>query len=113
LFVQLSIQRDNKFSRDGSEINSEEEITYFDAILGTTIKAQTVDGVLDVKIPPGTQPDQKLRLKGKGAPKLGSDQRADAFIKVKVKIPTSVSGKEKELIEQIAESKKKSGFFGF
>lgn len=91
-----------------------------------------------MKIPAGTQPEQRLRLRGKGAPKLGdshrysrlvysevthfqrylgTDFRGDAFITVKVKIPTSVSGKEKELVEQLAElvDKKKSsgsGFFG-
>ena len=114
LFVQLDIKKDPKFSRDGADIASEEEVSYFDAILGTTIKADTVDGKLEVKIPPGTQPEQKLRLKGKGAPRLGSDQRGDAYITVKVKIPSNVSGKEKELVEQIAAeaSKKKGGFFG-
>jgi len=111
LYVQLNIRPDSKFSREGSDISSTEEIPYHEAILGTSIKADTVDGKLDVKIPPGTQPDQKLRLKGKGAPRLGSDQRGDAFITVKVKIPTNVSGKEKELIEQISELSKKKGFF--
>lgn len=112
--MQLDIKKDPKFSRDGADIASEEEVSYFDAILGTTIKADTVDGKLEVKIPPGTQPEQKLRLKGKGAPRLGSDQRGDAYITVKVKIPSNVSGKEKELVEQIAAeaSKKKGGFFG-
>jgi molecular chaperone DnaJ len=51
---------------------------------GTTIKADTVDGKTEVKIPSGTQPEQKLRLKGKGAPKLGSEVRGDAFITIKV-----------------------------
>jgi DnaJ-class molecular chaperone len=50
-------------------------------------------------------------MRGKGAPVIGSDQRGDAFITVKVKIPTSVGGKEKELVEKIAEEKKKGGFF--
>lgn len=50
LFVQLSIKRDPKFNRDGMDISSEEEISYFDAILGTTIKADTVDGKLEVKV---------------------------------------------------------------
>lgn len=113
LFVQVSIKKDSKFKREGSDIYTDEEISYFDAILGTTIKADTVDGKVDVKIAPGTQPDQRLRLRGKGAPKLGTDVRGDAYITVKVKIPSSVTGKEKELIEQIAElsEKKKGGFF--
>ena len=84
------------------DVYTEEEISYTEAILGTTVKATTLDGDMDVKIPVGTQPEQKLRLKGKGIPKLGaSDVRGDAYITVKVKIPTSVSGKEKELVEQI------------
>jgi len=113
LFAQVSVKRDPKFRREGMEIYSEEEISYVDAILGTTIKADTVDGKLEVKIPAGTQPEQKLRLRNKGAPKLGTDFRGDAFITVKVKIPSGVSGKEKELVEQIAElqEKKKSGGF--
>lgn len=114
LYVQLKVKRDPKYRRDGVDILTEEEISYADAILGTTIKADTVDGKVDVKIPPGTQPDQKLRIRGKGAPKLGSSIRGDNVITVKVKIPTSVSGKERELIEQIAELQKKkgNGFFG-
>jgi len=111
LFVQLLVRRDPKFKRDGIDIYTEEEISYTDAILGASIKADTVDGKMDVKIPVGTQPEQRLRLRGKGVPKMGTDARGDAFITVKVKIPTSVSGKEKELIEQIASMDKKSGFF--
>lgn len=109
LYVQLSVKKDPKFRREGTEIYTTEEISYVDAILGTTIKADTLDGKADVKIPAGTQPEQKLRLRGKGAPSLNSNERGDAFITVKVKIPTNVSGKEKELVEKISEVQKKPG----
>ena len=109
LFVQLSVKRDPKYRREGIDIYTDEEITYTEAILGATVKADTVDGKMDVKIPSGTQPEQKLRLRGKGVPKLGTDTRGDAFITVKVKIPTNVSGKEKELIEEIQNLDKKKG----
>lgn len=113
LFVQVLVKKDPKFKREGIDVYTEEEISYTDAILGTSIKADTLDGKLDVKIAPGTQPEQKLRLRGKGVPKLGTDFRGDAYITVKIKIPTNISGKEKELVEQLAElsSKKNSGFF--
>lgn len=102
LYVQVGVKRDPKFKREGQDIYTEESISYIDAIMGATVKADTVDGKVDVKIPAGTQPEQKLRLRGKGSPKLGNpESRGDAFITVKVKIPTEVSGKEKELIEQI------------
>jgi molecular chaperone DnaJ len=118
LFVEIRVKRDPKYRRDGIDVYTEEEISYFDAILGATIKADTVDGKTEVKIPAGTQPEQKLRLRNKGAIKLGTDFRGDQFITVKVKIPTNVSGKEKELIESISKlsSEKKGGggiFGGF
>jgi molecular chaperone DnaJ len=74
-----------------------------------------VDGPAEVKIPAGTQPEQKLRLKNKGAPSLNSNVRGDAYITVKVKIPTNVYGKEKELVEKLSEivDKKKTGGGGF
>jgi len=115
LFVLLQVKKDAKFQRSGIDILTNEEISYFDAILGTTISADTVDGKMDVKVPSGTQPEQKIRIRSKGAPKLGSEIRGDAFITVKVKIPTNLQGKERELIEEIAElsgKDKKGGFFG-
>jgi molecular chaperone DnaJ len=117
LFVNLVVKRSEKFKRDGTEIYSDEEVSYVDAILGAKIMAETVDGKTEVIIPPGTQPEQRLRLRGKGAPKLGTDIRGDAYLTVKVKIPTSISGKEKELIEALKavedgkRKKDKGGFF--
>ena len=114
LYVTLNVRRDPKFRREAADIYTEEDISYVDAILGCTVKADTVDGKMDLKVPAGTQPDQKLRIKGKGAPRLGTDVRGDQIVTVKVKIPVNVSGKEKELVEQISElSKKKGGFFNF
>ena len=61
-----------------------------------------MDGKVEVKIPTCTQRERKLRLRGKGMPKVGGKERGDHYITVKVKIPTNVSGKEKQLIEEIA-----------
>ena len=117
LFVQLRVRKDPRFRRDGMEIYTEESISYVNAILGTTVQAETVDGTVEVKIPQGTQPDQKLRLKGKGIPRLGSsDQRGDQYITVKVQIPKDVGGQERKLVEQLRELEEKGGggkgFFG-
>jgi molecular chaperone DnaJ len=49
--VQLAVKRDPKFKRDGTEIYTDEEISYTEAILGTTIKADTVDGKTEVRNP--------------------------------------------------------------
>jgi len=102
LFVQLTVRPDKRFVRDGSDIYSTQEISYIDAILGATKPAELVDGTLDLNIPAGTQPGQKLRVRGKGAHKLNSEARGDAFVTVKVNIPTKVSTQEKELLDQLA-----------
>jgi molecular chaperone DnaJ len=103
LYIQINVVNDPRFRREGNDIYTTEEISYTEAILGTTVKVDTVDGPTEVKMPAGTQPEQKLRLKGKGVPKLNSHARGDAYITVKVKIPTNVSGKERELVEKLAE----------
>lgn len=104
LLVQLRVQADRRFRREGIDILTEEEISYYDAVLGTTLSTETVDGKMEVKINPGTQPNQKLRIRGAGVPRLGGapGQRGDAIITVKVKIPTSIGEKEQELVKQIA-----------
>ena len=103
LFVQLDVKKDPKFRREGIDIYTTEVISCFDAILGTTIIVDTVDGKkIEVNIPMGTQPDQKIMINGKGAPQLGSAVRGRAILTMKVKIPTSISQRERELVEQIA-----------
>lgn len=108
LFLQLNVKPDPRFQREGNDIHATEEISYTDAILGTTIRADVVDGPLSLKVPPGTQPGQRLRVKGKGAHKLNSETRGDAYVTIKVKIPTKLSAREKELVEQLAGSAEKS-----
>ena len=72
-------------SNPNPNLTSTSTLSQTQAILGATIKADTVDGKMDVKIPAGTQPEQKLRLRGKGVPKLGTDVRGDQYITVKVR----------------------------
>ena len=85
-----------------------------DAILGASLKVPVVDGEVTIKVPPGTQPEQVMRLKGNGAPVLGdTNKRGDHYVTMKIEIPSNVSKEEKELVEQLRElqSKKKTGFF--
>jgi molecular chaperone DnaJ len=104
LFVQIVIAEHPKFKRDSTTILSEEEISFTQAILGTVVKVDTIDGKTEIRIPAGTQPFQKLRIRGKGVTKLGGGERGDQIITVRVRLPTpaQMSEKEKELIQQLA-----------
>lgn len=118
LFVYLTVENDGEFQREGNDIKSDISISYIQAILGCTIKVNTVDGQEDLTIPAGTQPNTVLILENKGVPKLGNPvSRGDHRITVKISIPTRVTGEERELLEKIAkvrgETVGKGGIEGF
>ena len=118
LFVYLTVETDTEFQREGNDIKSNISISYIQAILGCTIKVNTVDGQEDLTIPAGTQPNTVLILESKGVPKLGNPvSRGDHRITVKISIPTRVTGEERDLLEKIAkvrgETVGKGGIEGF
>jgi molecular chaperone DnaJ len=118
LYVYLFVEPDEVFRRDGINIESEISISYLQAILGCVLKVKTVDGLEDLTIPPGTQPNTVLTLENRGVPKLGNPvARGDHLITVKLQIPTRISGEERELLEKLAkirgEHHGKGGLEGF
>lgn len=119
LYIFLKVKSDPNFRREGPEVYSDASISYVDAILGASISVPVVDGDVKIKIPPGTQPGQVMRLKGNGAPRLGNpSQRGDHYVTVKIDIPKSISKEEEKLITELRdlkandEKKKGKGFFG-
>lgn len=110
LYIFLRVKPDEKFRREGPEIYSDENISYLDAILGADIKTPVVDGEVTIKVPPGTQPGQVMRLRGNGAPNLGNaDVRGDHYVTMNVEIPKDLSKEEKELVEKLKELREKNG----
>jgi molecular chaperone DnaJ len=118
LYVFISVKPHSFFRRDGNDVRLEAEVPYSKVILGTEIDVPTLEGSAKVKIGAGTQPGAILRLRGKGIPALRGFGKGDQLVEVKVKLPTSLSSKEKKLIEEIdaiygGEKKAKPGFFEF
>lgn len=107
LYVFLKVTGDPRFRRDGMDIYSEVSVSYLDAILGSTERVPTVDGEMDLTIPAGTQPGTTMRMEGKGAPKLNNlNLRGSQYVKVEVKIPKTLSAKEKALVQQLKDASK-------
>ncbi|HUK39679.1 MAG TPA: DnaJ C-terminal domain-containing protein, partial [Candidatus Acidoferrales bacterium] len=77
LLVVVRSAPDSRFERDGPNLWHREELSVADAVLGTSLDTPTLNGRLKVTIPPGTQPNSVLRLKGKGLPEFGGKGKGD------------------------------------
>ncbi len=118
LYVLVRIAPHPVFERRGRDIYVRHKISMYQAALGTEIEVPTLSGKAKVKVPPGTQPGAKLRLKGKGMPDVRGRGVGDQYVEVQVEIPRSVSGKEEELLREIARLRgervlEKAGFWKF
>lgn len=108
LYVYINVKEHDQLRRDGTTIHSDVDISYVDAILGSQVRVLTVDGPVELKIPPGTQPGTTLLMAKRGVPKLGSpNQRGDHQVHVRVTIPKRLSGEEKELVGQLKQLQEK------
>lgn len=99
LFLRIMVSTHPDLRREGDDIYSQIEISFVDAILGTSLNILTAYGRVKLKIPAGTQPQTTFRLKSKGAPRLHGRGQGDHFVKLKVNIPTNISKKQKEILE--------------
>ncbi|XP_039053510.1 chaperone protein dnaJ A6, chloroplastic-like [Hibiscus syriacus] len=107
LFVVIEVIPDPVLKRDDTNILYTCKVSYIDAILGTTIKVPTVNGMVDLKIPAGTQPNNTLVMAKKGVPVLNkTNTRGDQVVRVQVEIPKRLSSEEKKLIEELADLSK-------
>lgn len=106
LYVYLFVEEDAEFQRDGINVLSDLKISYLQAILGCRLQVNTVDGPVELKIPPGTQPNTVLTLENHGVPKLGNPvSRGDHLITIQIDIPTRITAEERELLEKLAKIK--------
>lgn len=104
LIVQIQIVDYGKYEVDGNNLYFPIELNVIDAILGCDINVKTVDGrELTAKIPNGTSDGHKLRFRGYGIPKYGTNSCGDIIGIVKIKIPSKVTDEEKEILQSLKE----------
>lgn len=99
--IQVRVQPHPFFKRDGQDVYVEKTISFPQAVLGDTIEVKTIDDSVKLKVRPGTQNDQAVRLREKGIPYPNSKQRGDQYVIFKVEVPEKLSGKAKKLIEEL------------
>ncbi|MFA5789035.1 MAG: molecular chaperone DnaJ [Candidatus Gracilibacteria bacterium] len=102
LFLHITVAEHPKFSREGKTIYSTETIPLVQAVLGATVRVDTIYGKESLKVPAGTQDGTVLTIKGKGSPSLKSESLGDHKVTLHMRVPEKLSRKEKELYEQLA-----------
>lgn len=104
LLVNLILERHPAIRRDGDSLIMDQEIKLSQAVLGTTIQVETLDEkVLNLKVPPGTPSQTKLRLKGHGIPNAKDGTRGDLFVRLLVAFPENLTPKQKEIFQALAD----------
>ncbi len=103
LYVIIRAGEHPVFRRDGDDIQITVPVTATEAALGAKIEVPTIDGRALLKVPPGTQSGQKLRLREKGVPSATRDgARGDEIVEIKVTVPMPRDEKTKELLRELA-----------
>ena len=104
LHVQIRTAEHPHFRRDGLDVRSDHTITFAQAALGTVLDVKTIDGEVKMRIPEGTQPGGVFRIRGRGIPQAAgkSSPRGDHFVHIQVEVPTELTARQRELIEELA-----------
>jgi len=103
LVVVFSVETDRFFHRDGLDLSCEVPINLAQALLGTRLRVRTLDGKkIVLKVPPGTQPGRKFRIKGQGLEKGG--RQGDQIVAVRVDLPERLTPEQEAMVRQLAEA---------
>ena len=105
LYVHLRVEDSDTFVRDGETLHAELHVTMLQAALGARIDFETLDGVVELAVPPGTQPGEVFRLRDYGVPRLEGRGRGrgELLVAIKVAVPSKLSKDDEEQLRQIAE----------
>jgi molecular chaperone DnaJ len=102
LYVYISVAPHPRFKRGGSDISSNVPISFPQATLGAKLEVETLEGPMELTIGAGTQSGSVYRLRGRGMPQVRGSGRGDQLVTVHIVVPTKLSRRERELLEEFA-----------
>jgi curved DNA-binding protein len=106
IYLVIEVLPDPRFERQGDDLYTDVPIDLYAAVLGGEARVQTPEGVVVLKIPPGTQPGQTIRLGARGMPLLRTpDKKGDLFARIKVQLPRNLTPEQRKLFEQLAQTR--------
>ncbi len=98
LLVQVRVSSHPVFERDGYDIYTFVPISFAQAALGDTLRLETIDGQVEYELRAGTQPDTRIRLRGKGVPYPRRNDRGDHYVTFTVSVPDRLNKEQKEAL---------------
>ena len=104
LYVQIAVEPHPSFERDENDVHSEFEVNMVLAALGGKVEVETLYGLESIRLAPGTQPNTRLRIRGKGIPRLRGGGEGDHYVHVRVVVPEKLNRSQKKLLEELGES---------
>jgi len=105
LYLTIRLAAHPEFSVEKANLFHELDLAPWEAVLGANVSVPTLEGSVNIKIPPGTQSSQKLRVRGRGLGKEGA--RGDLFVVTQIQVPERIGEAERQLWEKLA---RESGF---
>ena len=105
LYLLIKVEPHPIFTRDGSHLTMDMQIPYSSAVFGAEVEVPTLEGKqLKVKVPPGCQPQAKLRLRKHGLPDSHGGARGDLLVKIVVAVPKDLSDEQQEVVKKLKEA---------
>lgn len=105
IFITVHVAPGDRFQLEGDELTAELPLAAWEAALGGKVTVQTLEGPVEVTVPPGIRTGQRLRVRGRGWPQKGGTN-GDLFLKVAIYIPPRLSEQEHEFFERLSKVSK-------
>jgi len=104
LIIRVNVQPHSKFKRDGRDVFYDAQISMMDASLGKKFDIPTLEGLAEITVESGSQPNAIIKLKGKGLHGRGFRGRGDQYVRLVVNIPKKLSKDQKNLLKELQNS---------
>ncbi|WP_018718308.1 molecular chaperone DnaJ [Arhodomonas aquaeolei] len=109
LYVQVAVKPHPIFKRDGSDLRCDIPVAMPTAALGGELEVPTLDGRVNLRVPAGTQSGKVFRIRGKGVKPVRGGPAGDLLVRVNVETPVNLTARQRELLEELAETLEHGG----